>query len=259
VTGSVLVLAGTAEARALARALEQSGVRVICSLAGRVKAPRLPVGEVRIGGFGGPAELARWLGDHSIAAVVDATHPFAERISASAAEASRIACVPLMRLERPGWEEATGDRWHWVDSLPDAADAIGRLGAGRVFLTTGRQGLAAFADDSSTWFLIRCVDPPDAPLPPRRELVLDRGPFTLAGELNLIQANAIDLLVTKHSGGPMTEAKLRAARTRGLAVVIVRRPRRPTTCPSVHSVTDAAAWVLRHVRPVLAKPDPAAA
>ena len=139
----LLVLGGTAEARELAAALDDAGVPVISSLAGRVANPRLPAGETRIGGFGGPDELARWIEEHEIAAVVDATHPFAQRISASAAVACPQAGVPLLRLERPGWSEREGDHWLWVDDLSDAAAAI----AGhRVLLTTGRQGLAAFAD-----------------------------------------------------------------------------------------------------------------
>lgn len=239
--GNVLLLGGTAEARALAEVLHTSGIRVISSLAGRVARPRLPVGEVRIGGFGGPEALARWLGEHSIDAVVDATHPFAERISASAAAACAAAGVPLLRLERPGWTAQEGDDWHWVDGLHQAAATVPGLGS-RVLLTSGRQGLAAFAGDQSSWYLIRCVDPPDVALPPRHEVRLDRGPYTLEGELGLIDEHRIDLLVTKDSGGSLTEAKLAAARLRELPVIVVRRPPRPGAA-TVARVDEAAAWV----------------
>jgi precorrin-6A/cobalt-precorrin-6A reductase len=238
----VLILGGTAEARALAQALEEAGVPAISSLAGRVARPRLPAGEVRIGGFGGPGALARWLGENGIRAVVDATHPFAQRISASALQATAAARVPLLRLERPGWEAGAGDRWHWVDDLPRAAAAISRLGAARALLTTGRQGLAAFAADDVTWFCIRCVDPPDVVLPARHEVILDRGPYTLDGELALIDRHAIDVVVTKDSGGPLTEAKLLAARARRLPVVVVRRPPRQAVL-TVSTVAAAAAWL----------------
>ncbi|MCW2998487.1 MAG: cobalt-precorrin-6A reductase [Solirubrobacterales bacterium] len=237
----LLILGGTAEARALAQALTDADVPVVSSLAGRVARPRLPVGEVRIGGFGGPGALARWLGDQDIGAVIDATHPFAERISASAVAATADAGVPLLRLERPGWEASGEDRWHWVDDLPAAATAIRELGARRVLLTSGRQGLAAFAQDDVTWFLIRCVDPPDVALPARHEVLLDRGPYTLEGELALIDAHDIQLIVTKDSGGPLTEAKLAAARARGLPVVVVRRPPRQDV-PTVRTVDEAVAW-----------------
>ena len=239
-TPSLLVLGGTAEARELAAALDERGIQTITSLAGRVSKPRLPAGETRIGGFGGPDALSRWLADHGIAAVIDATHPFAERISASAAQAAPAAGVDLLRLERPGWTERPGDRWHWVDDLDAAAVLLPRLGT-RVLLTTGRQGLAAFADTSDAWFLIRCVDPPDPPLPPSHEVLLDRGPYALAGELRLIDEHGIDVIATKDSGGEHTVAKLDAARERQLPVVVVRRPARPAT-PTVTTVDEAVAW-----------------
>jgi precorrin-6A/cobalt-precorrin-6A reductase len=242
----ILILGGTAEARELAAALHARGVAVTSSLAGRVSKPRLPAGEVRIGGFGGPDALARWLAEHGVRAVVDATHPFAERISASAAHACAQADVPLLRLERPGWQERPGDRWTWVEHLDAAAAAIPRLGA-RVLLSTGRQGLAAFAGVGEAWFLVRCVDPPDPPLPLRHELLLDRGPYTREGELALIDAHGIDLVVTKDSGGAHTVAKLDAARERGLPVIVVRRPPRPVGARTVADIGAAVDWALaRH-------------
>jgi precorrin-6A/cobalt-precorrin-6A reductase len=238
----ILILGGTAEARELATELHGQGHHVITSLAGRVARPRLPAGEVRIGGFGGPEALAAWLHEHEIAAVVDATHPFAERISASAARAAEQAGVPLLRLERPGWIESPGDRWHWVDDLDQAAARVPELGS-RVLLTTGRQGLPAFADVSEAWFLIRCVDPPDDPLPLHCEVLLDRGPYTREGELALIDDHGIDVVVTKDSGGDLTRAKLDAARERGLTVIVVRRPPRRET-ETVSVVDEVVAWVL---------------
>lgn len=241
----ILVLGGTAEARELATALDAAGVAVTSSLAGRVAHPRLPAGRVRIGGFGGPEALARWLQQYGVAAVVDATHPFAERISASAAAACPRAGVPLLRLERPGWSERPGDRWHWVDDLAAAAAAVPSLGE-RVLLTTGRQGLPAFAGVEDAWFLVRCVEEPDPPLPPRHRLLLARGPYTVEGELALLDEHRIDLVVTKDSGGAHTEAKLDAARLRGLPVIVVRRPPRPDVA-TVSTVADALVWARERV------------
>lgn len=240
----ILILGGTAEARQLAAALDARGLAVTSSLAGRVTQPRLPAGEVRIGGFGGPEALARWLTEHAVAAVVDATHPFAQRISASAVVACVAADVPMLRLERPGWSERSGDHWTWVDDLRGAAAAIDDIGA-RVFLTTGRQGLSAFSAVEDAWFLIRCIDLPRPPLPGDHELILDRGPYTLPGELALIDRYRIDVVVTKDSGGELTVAKLDAARERGLPVIVVRRPARPGA-DTVIDVADAAAWALAH-------------
>lgn len=241
---SVLVLGGTAEARELASTLDaRESVRVISSLAGRVARPRLPEGEVRIGGFGGPERLAEWLREERIDDVVDATHPFAERISASAAWAASVTGVPLLRLERPGWTEGPGDAWRWADTLEGAAAVVADL-AGRTFLTTGRQGLEAFAPLAGIWFLIRCVDPPEGAMPPRHELILDRGPYTLEGELELFRSRDIEVLVTKDSGGEHTRPKLDAARQVGAAVVIVRRPSRPDA-PVANTVAEALAWLER--------------
>ncbi len=240
--GRVLVLGGTAEARRLAAALVAASVPVTSSLAGRVSRPRLPAGEVRIGGFGGPDGLARWLREQLVVAIVESTPPFAERISASALAASAHAGVPLLRLQRPGWSERRGDRWEWVDDLDQAAAAVARLGS-RVLLTTGRQGLAAFAGVQQAWFLIRCVEPPDPPLPSRHSVLLDRGPYTVEGELALIDGHRIDLVVTKDSGGAHTQAKLDAARLRDLPVIVVRRPPRPDA-PTVGTPREALEWAL---------------
>lgn len=239
---TVLILGGTGEARALAAALDETGVPILSSLAGRVQRPRLPVGPTRIGGFGGPDGLAAFLSEQAIHAVVDATHPFAKRISASAAQACGAAGVPLLRLERPGWAAGEGDRWTWVDDLPGAARAVAASGAQRVFLTSGRQGLAAFAGLASPWFLIRCVDPPDVPLPAHHELLLDRGPYTEPDEGKILDRQRIDLLVTKDSGGPLTAAKLAAARDRGIPVVVVRRPSRPDVA-TVATVAESVSWL----------------
>ncbi|MFF6775528.1 cobalt-precorrin-6A reductase [Streptomyces sp. NPDC012637] len=244
----VLILGGTTEARALAGLLHAAdpGLRVTSSLAGRVAAPRLPAGEVRIGGFGGPEGLAAWLREHAVDAVIDATHPFAERISFNAAAAAATAHVPLLALRRPGWVPVDGDDWHEVASLDAAAAALDGLGD-RVFLTTGRMGLAAFAGRPE-WFLVRSVDAPDAPMPARTEVLLDRGPFTLDGERELIRRHRLGVLVTKDSGGAATAPKLTAAREAGIPVVVVRRPPVPEGVPTAATPEEAAEWVRARAR-----------
>jgi precorrin-6A/cobalt-precorrin-6A reductase len=242
---TVLLLGGTGEARRLASVLP--AYRVISSLAGRVADPALPAGEVRIGGFGGPEGLAAYLRAERVDAVVDATHPFAARMSDNAARACAAAGVPLLVLRRPGYERRPGDDWRRVPSL-DAAAAVAPQVAGRIFLTTGRQGLARFAHLTRPWFLVRCVDPPVPPLPPRLEVVLDRGPFTVEGETELMRRHGIGVLVTKDSGGELTAAKLAAARSLRLPVVVVDRPPPPpgVPClPTVEGVADRLAALLR--------------
>jgi precorrin-6A/cobalt-precorrin-6A reductase len=242
---SVLVLGGTAEARELAAALDgEPATRVVSTLAGRVVKPRLPAGEVRIGGFGGPDGLVTYLHEQEIGAVIDATHPFAARMSASAQIACERAGVALLRVERPPFSHTAGDDWRRVATLDEAARLIPATGR-RVFLTTGRQGLAAFAGVDDAFFLVRCVDPPPPPLPRDHELLLSRGPFTLARELSLIDRHRLDVLITKDSGGEHTRAKIDAARSRRLPVIVVARPPRPVT-PAVATVDEALAWLRRH-------------
>jgi precorrin-6A/cobalt-precorrin-6A reductase len=235
--GPVLILGGTAEARALAAALVGAGVHVVSSLAGRVRDPALPVGEVRIGGFGGVEGLAAWLREHGVAAVVDATHPFASTMTAHAVSASATAGVPLVVLRRPGWPPEPG--WVWAGSPAAAAALLPSLGK-RVFLTTGRTSLAAFAD-LDLEFLVRCVDPPAGPMPRRVHVLLSRGPFTVDGERSLMREHGVDVLVTKDSGGPLTSAKLAAAREEGVTVLVVRRPPLPAGVEAVDTVAAALA------------------
>ena len=240
----VLVLGGTGEARALAAALAgRPGWRVVSSLAGRVSSPTLPAGEVRIGGFGGPAAMAGWITAEGLDAVVDATHPFAARITAAALAAAPAAGVPLLLLRRPGWTAGPGDDWRRVPTVPAAALAVAAL-PGPVLLTTGRGGLTSFAALPHR-FVIRTVDPPDPPLPADAELVLGRGPYTEAGELDLMRRHGIRLLVTKDSGGDMTAAKLAAARALRVPVVMVDRPDVPGAelVPQAPDVAAALEWL----------------
>lgn len=209
------------------------------SLAGRVRAPVLPAGPVRVGGFGGADGLRDWLRDNDIDVLVDATHPFAATMSAHAAAAAAAAGIPLLHLRRPGWTERPGDRWTRVPSLSAAAAGL----RGRVFLTIGRQGVGAFAGCAEPWFLIRAIDPPEPPLPPRHELLLARGPFTLDDERALLRDRRIEVLVTKDSGGPDTAAKLDAARELGVPVVVVDRPPLPAGGEVVASVAAALEWL----------------
>lgn len=233
----LLILGGTSDAYVLAQAMAgRPGWRVITSLAGRTGTPRLPAGETRVGGFGGPQALAGYLRAEGVTGVVDATHPFAARMGWNAAAACAATAVPLLRLERPAWTAGQGDRWVLV---PDWDGAVAALaGARRVLLALGRQELAPFAALDAVWFLIRSVERPE-PLPPfaQAELLLARGPFTVAAERELLRAHRIDTVVCKNSGGP-TDAKLAAARDLGLRVVMRQRPARPeaATAASVDEV-----------------------
>lgn len=248
VSGRVLILGGTAEARALASELVGRGYAVISSLAGRVRNPALPAGEVRIGGFStaeldGVTGLAAYLVEHHITAVVDAAHPFAATISANAVAACDRTGTPLIRLQRPGWRtHPDADRWLWVDSI-DAAVETGAA-YGRPFLTTGRQSLSVFAagwaDKDVT---VRVVDPPEFALPSRWQLIRSRGPYAYADEFALMTAAGTDLLVTKDSGGTHTAAKLDAARDLGVQVLVIARPPAPATATCLEGTAAVHTWL----------------
>jgi precorrin-6A/cobalt-precorrin-6A reductase len=239
----ILILGGTGEARELAAGLVAAGIDAVSSLAGRVRNPRLPEGPVRIGGFGGADGLAAFLHADGITAVVDATHPFASGITANAAEAAVQAGVPLLVLRRPEW--AADPAWETAAGIREAAAAVRDWPGESVFLTTGRRDLAAFAGDSAHRFVVRTVDPPDGPVPARMTLIMDRGPYTVEGEQALMREHGIGLLVTKNSGGPMTAAKLQAARDLGVQVVMVARPPVPRGSTVVATVPEAVRWVER--------------
>lgn len=220
----ILLLGGTAEARQLASRLVAQGHRVTSSLAGRTATPLLPEGEVRIGGFGGPDGLARWIVAHRIDLVIDATHPYAAKISANAVAACAATRARLIRIERPVWEPPEGAGWTEVADMGAAARAF--PGGARVLLTIGRQELEAFHHRTDCSFLARVIDPPsDAP---QGWLILAaRGPFALEDEMALMRAHPITHLVSKNSGGEQTHAKIEAAAQLGIDVVMVTRPRLP--------------------------------
>lgn len=246
---SVLVLGGTGEGRALAAALAgDPQVRVISSLAGRVRNPALPAGEYLIGGFGGPAGLAAYLRAERIDRVVDATHPYAVTMSGNAITACEAAGVPLLALQRPGWQPGPQDDWIRVPTTAAAAASVRELTdpAATVFVTTGRRDLAPFCDDFERTYLIRAVDPPEVELPSHHVVVLDRGPYTAESEFALMENHQVAAVVTKDSGGTLTAAKLEAARVRAIPVVMVDRPALvPPTADSVATVEAALAWLGR--------------
>lgn len=237
------MLGGTTEASALVRALAGDGrFRPVLSLAGRTRDPVLPAVDCRRGGFGGVAGLVRYLREEGVGALVDATHPFARQMHRHAALAAGEAGVARVAVWRPAWVAEVGDRWTEVVDMAAAAAALGEV-ARRVLLTVGQQELTPFRAAPWHEYLIRSVETPAAEsLPPRARCIAARGPFTVEGERRLLQAEGIEVVVTKNSGGGAVAAKLEAARGLGVPVVLVARPEAPAP-PVVGDVAGALAWL----------------
>ena len=244
----VLVLGGTGEGAALARALAgRDDVEVISSLAGATRNPATLPGTVRRGGFGGSAGLMRFITGEHIDLVIDATHPYAGAISAHAATASAGCGTRLLRVARPPWQAPPGARWVEVEDVEAAARRLPALGR-RALLTLGRRALAPFAVRPGLWCLARFAEPP-VPAIAHGEALVARGPFTLDAERDLLHRHRIDVVVTRNSGGEATRAKIDAAAGLGIPLLVVRRPPRPPAVDEVTDVDQALSWL----DPVLAE------
>ncbi len=239
----LLILGGTTEASAMARALaDDTRFQAIISLAGRTRHPAPQPVPCRVGGFGGTTGLARYLADHRIDALIDATHPFAAQMTRHAEDAARLTATKLLVVQRPAWRKQPGDHWIGVPDMGSAAAALGPLPR-RVLLTIGRQDLAPFAAAPWHRYVLRSVDPPPPnSLPPGTEVIVARGPFAETAEHDLLATRRIEIVVTKNSGGSATQAKLAAARKLGLPVIMVARPP-PPSAATVATVTEALAWI----------------
>lgn len=221
----ILILGGTGDAVELAGLLEEAGYRTVLSLAGVTRMPRLPAGEVRVGSLGGAAGLAAMLGSEGFDAIIDATHPFAAVISASASWAAAQTGLPHVRLERPAWTASPADQWILAASTAEAVSILPPQA--RVFLTIGRKELQAFMARDDITGIARMIEPPDLDLRSGWELILSRPPHALEDEMALMRLHRITHLVSKNAGGAATEAKLQAAARLSLPVVMIERPARP--------------------------------
>jgi precorrin-6A/cobalt-precorrin-6A reductase len=249
----ILILGGTAEARALAQALAaRRDFAVTVSLAGRTAEP-LPQGApVRSGGFGGAEGLACYLRDERIDALIDATHPYAAAISANAARAADSAGVKLLALRRLPWRKVAGDDWIEVENVEEAVRALGQAPK-RVFLALGRNELQPFAAAPQHFYLIRSVDPVDPPLAvPHATYITARGPFGESEDRALLEHHNIEMIAAKNSGGVSSYGKIEAARAFHLPVIMLKRPALPEVA-SVATVEETLAWLDHALTPSTAR------
>lgn len=223
----ILLLGGTTEASRLAHALADAGLDAVFSYAGRTQTPVAQPLPMRIGGFGGVAGLVEYLAHENITHVVDATHPFAARMSRNAIAACLATGTPLLALERPAWTAGPGDDWRCVTDAEAAVAALPDAPA-RVFLAIGKQTLAPFAVKPQHHYLLRLVDPPETTLPlPEASVMIARGPFDVEADTALMRAHSITHVVAKNAGGAGAAAKLIAARALRLPVILIDRPALP--------------------------------
>lgn len=243
----ILLLAGTAEARALAARLAEAGVPAVASFAGAVASIEdLPL-PVRIGGFGGDDGFRRYLASEPIRAVIDATHPFAARITARTVRICTERGLPCLRLERPAWREGPDDTWHHAATLEEAARMVPR--GARVLLAVGRLELGRLIDAGGGRFpalegcevLLRSIDPPRT-LPEGWRNVVARPPASAEDETAFMALAGIDWLVCRNAGGAASFAKVAAARRLGLRVAMIDRPPPPDGMPIVSDAEAALAW-----------------
>ena len=237
----LLILGGTAEAAELAARLAgDDRLETVTSLAGLTRLPGAVAGRVRRGGFGGPDGLAAFLKEERYDALIDATHPFAARIAAHAAEAANLAGTARIKLVRPPFERTPADRFVPVRDMAEAAAALPQ--GARVFLAAGRREISVFASRTDLWCLVRMIEPPAAgeALPPG-EVILGRPPSDPEAEIALLAKHRIGWIVSKDSGG-QAAAKIFAARKLGLPVVLVERPL-PPVGPTVATVDGVIGWV----------------
>ena len=240
----LLILCGTGDAAALAESVQQrlgDRIEIISSLAGRTRQPRALPGRVRTGGFGGADGLAHYLREVGIGLVVDATHPYAARISANAGKACAAACVPRLLLLRPPWTMQAGDTWVVVSDAAEAARRVPEFGC-RAFLALGSGDVSAFAGLEGVFLLLRVAEEPDRPPLPGAEWIVGRGPFGEAAELRLLIARRIDVIVSRNSGGTATLGKIAAARRLALPVIMIERPV-PEPGTRVCEIEEAVEWI----------------
>jgi precorrin-6A/cobalt-precorrin-6A reductase len=239
----ILLLGGTTEANLVAQAIAKAGLVGVYSYAGRTEAPMGQPIHMRVGGFGGVEGLRAYLAAEKITHVIDATHPFAAQMSGNAVAACAADGVPLIALERAPWVAGDGDLWTSVADIPAAVCALAGTPK-RVFLAIGRQHLDPFAAQPQHHYLLRLVDTPTGPLPlPIAEVVVARGPFSLAGDSELMRNHGTELVVAKNAGGKGAVAKIAAARSLALPVIMIDRPVLPPR-PVARSVAEVMRWLV---------------
>ncbi|MEJ6398764.1 cobalt-precorrin-6A reductase [Yoonia sp. 208BN28-4] len=238
---TLLLLAGSGEAKQIAQALAQDGTPAIASLAGETRRPSELGLPTRVGGFGGADGFRDYIHAAGITAVLDATHPYAADMTTRTARLCAELSIPYCHVLRPPWTPEPGDDWTEIAREEDAKTYIHSWQT--VFLGTGRKTLHRFKNLEGTRLICRLIDPPTEPFPfEGGEFLIGRPPFSVDREKELFRLLNVDWLIVKNAGGDASRTKLTAAGDLGIPVLMIKRPAMPDTT-RVETVADALAWV----------------
>ncbi len=177
--------------------------------------------DVRVGGFGGKAGLLSYLREREVELLLDATHPYAAEISRHAHWAAKQVACPVWALRRPPWKPRADSEWLEVADWKGILRAIEPFRT--VFFSVGRAPLDCWGDrQTDQRWIVRSLAPgPDLE---GIQVLVARGPFSVASESAILVEHGVDVLVSKNSGGSAVSAKIEAARGLRLPVVMLRRP-----------------------------------
>ncbi len=221
---NIILLGGTRDALEIAKSIIGRGHSVLYSVAGLVGKPRLKC-PVRVGGFGGPQGMIEQLAANHIDCLVDATHPYARKISRHAVIAATALSIPILRYTRPKWRPVDGDNWKTVADDWSAIVAA-TMSYRRPFLTIGRKPLLHMDEvPTHQQWLIRTLTAANDANNPKAHVLQSRGPFDRNSERALMLLNGVDVLVSKNSGGRSITAKIEVARELKIPVLMLRRPK----------------------------------
>lgn len=227
---NILLFGGTAEGHYLAQALCAAGHRVTCCVAteyGRdvlEDAARLTVLTGRLD----EAQMTNLM-RRGFSCVIDATHPYADKVSENIKTAAQLAALPYERLIRPR-DEVEGVLW--ADSAQDAAQTLAAL-SGNVLLTTGSKDLAAFTSlaDYKQRLYVRVLPSLDSLSHalelgiPASHIICMQGPFSREMNAATLRQIGASVLVTKDTGGAGGFLdKAQAAQDAGAKLLVIRRP-----------------------------------
>ena len=240
----ILLLGGTADARIIAdRLAETPNLIAEMSLAGVLSKPPKMALPLRIGGFGGIDGLGQYIHDHGITILIDATHPYAAQMSHHAVMACQKTGIRRLTLWRPPWQAEKEDDWHGFDGWPELINAVPK--GARVFMAAGQDGMKALPLTPEFSVVARALAKPED-LPDYVEMIKDLPGKTEDAEADLFQQHQISHIICKNSGGTSSQAKLLAARTLRLPVLMINRPSAPPQpiYPDAGSLLDGLLDVL---------------